>query len=537
MPIFELGLIFVFGAVLSYVVRGLRQPLILAYVAAGLVIGPMGLRLVTDMDSISVLGELGVAFLLFVAGLQLDFRRMRSVSFQAVGGAAVQIIVTFFLGIALAPLLGLPAEAGFYAGLLFALSSTMIAAKYLVDRGEVDTLHGRTMLAVLFIQDIVAVIALAFLARAGTAGMASFSGVVWIVGGVAALMAGAYALNRFVFRRLMESAAESKEMLFFTALAVCFLFMGFAYGLGLSMAIGAFIAGIALAGLPWNAEIAGELVFVRDFFGMLFFAALGMQLNLAAVSSMPLAFLAFLAVLLFIKPFILSGTYLVMGYGSRASVATGAGMGQAGEFAFILAAAGLKAGQISSSFYSLMLSLVVVSMVATPYMMSAGNALGFRLSKTRIEKTFRPSFLKRMESAPRGMRGHTVVIGAGVTGRKVMDFLATKKREFVAVEWNPDVARSLNAQGFYTVFGDASHDDVLERAGIRSASAVVITLPDAETALCAVRGAKRGGRRVKVYARAHTARDAQLLKEAGADFITVPQLVSGDELIRKISEA
>jgi len=531
LPIFELGLIFVFGAVLSYVVRGLRQPLILAYVAAGMVIGPVGLGLVTDMDSISVLAELGVAFLLFVAGLQLDFSRMKGVSFQAMVGAAVQIILTFLLGIAAASLLGLPAEAGFYAGLLLAFSSTMIVAKFLISDNEIDTLHGRTMLAILFIQDIVAVVALTFLAMGSSV---SFSGIAWVIGGVGALLVGAYALNRLVFSRLMESAAGSKEMLFFTALAVCFLFMGFAYGMGLSIAIGAFIAGISLAGLRFNAEISGEMAFVRDFFGMLFFATLGMQLNPVSVAAMPLAFAAFLALIIIVKPFILSATYMALGYGSRAAVATGTGMGQAGEFVFIIAAVGLKLGQIGAPFYSLMISLVVVSMVATPYLMRSGSWLGCKLSKTRIERIFKPTFLMRMETAPKGLRGHIVVIGAGVTGTTVMDFLASKKREFVAVEWNPDVARALNAQGIYTVFGDASHTDVLERAGIRSASAVVITLPDAESGICAVREAKRGRRDVKVYARAHTAKDAELLKEAGADFITVPQLVSGEELIRRL---
>jgi Kef-type K+ transport system membrane component KefB len=514
------------------VARGLRQPLILAYVATGVLIGPVGLGLITDMENISLLGELGVAFLLFVAGLELDFGRIRSVGLSSLVGGAAQIFACFCLGLLIVALLGMPAIMGIYVGLLFAFSSTMIVAKFLVDKNEVDTLHGRTMLSVLLLQDVVAVLALTFLTKLDAT---AWNAIAWTVGGVVGLFVGAYLLNRFVFNRLMEYAAESKEMLFFTSIAVCFLFMGFAYGMGLSVAIGAFIAGISLAGLPYNIEISSELSFVRDFFAVLFFATLGMQLNLFVISEMFSVFLLFLFVIMFVKPLILTLIYLAMGYGTRASVDTGVGMGQASEFSFIMAAVGLSAAHLGRDIYSLMLSLVVVSMVLTPYMMRYRRRIHRAVCRRGVEKRFKARLLQRMERIPKGLKNHVVVIGGGVTGREIVDYLRSKRKEFVVVERNPDVARTLRRQEFYTVFGEACHEDVLVKAGINTAKLVVITIPDFEPALFAVREVKRTNRKAKVVVRAHTASDARELREAGADFIIVPELISGEKMIKTMA--
>jgi len=503
-------------------------------VAAGVLIGPMALKLITDMSSVSILGELGVAFLLFVAGMELDFRRIKSVGKSSVIGGVIQICITFFIGVFLVAFLGMDPVIGIYIGLLFAFSSTMIVAKFLVDKNEVDTLHGRTMLSILLIQDIVAILALTFITRIG---VDAFMPMAWVIGGVSLLFVGTYVLNRFVFPHLMEYAAESKEMLFFTSIAVCFLFMGFAYGMGISIAIGAFIAGISLAGLPYNVEISSELTFVRDFFAVLFFASLGMQLNPMVISQYFDVFLLFLAVLMIAKPVILSLTYLSMGYGLRASVDTGVGMGQASEFSFILAAVGLGIGHLSHDIYSLIISVVVISMLFTPYMMRSRKKIHSLLKARGADKKFKARYLQKLQRLPgEGMKDHVILVGGGVTGRKVTDYLAQKKKKFVIVERNPDVARLLAHQGYYTVFGEACHEDVLNKAGLASAKIFIITIPDMETSLFAVKEARRSNKRLRILVRAHTARDAKDFKDAGANFMIVPELISGEGIIREMDK-
>ena len=531
-----MGLVIVIATLLAYFARALKQPLIVAYVAAGILMGPMGLGLITNPADINTLAELGIAFLLFTVGLEIDFRKLRSVGASSLAGAAVQMGLTFLLGLAIAAGLGLDMLTGTYIGLLLAFSSTMIVAKLLVDSNEIKTLHGRIMIGILLMQDIVVILALPLLASTGAAISTDVLAMILIKG--LGLFSIAVVLNRFVFRRVLDFAARTHEILFLTAVAVCFSFIGLAYALGFSIAIGAFIGGIAIAQFPYNLEIFGEMHSLRDFFSVIFFTSLGMQLNLGVMTSMLPLLVVLLAVTMLVKPIILSMSYLYMGYGGRTSSIIGLGMGQASEFSFILAAQGLLLGQISQGTYSIMVTVVVFSMMLTPYLMNSREVIYRRVSGMHVPMFKRfgiPHHVKKLEKYPsKELRNHIVVFGCDVMGGKVVDYLVDKKKEIIVAEHNPEVIRELSGKGVYTIYGDADNEDLLCASGLYRAKLAIVTIPDVVTAGFVIGKAKRFNPRVKIFARAHSGDEAEALYRAGADFVVVPDFVSGGTLVRKI---
>lgn len=534
--IIDIAMLITVATLFAYFAKILKQPLLVAYVLAGVFIGPVGLGLITNPEEMNVLAEIGIAFLLFAVGLEIDFRKLRSVGTAATIGGVVQMGITFILGFVFALMLNFGYVISVYIGLLVSFSSTMIVAKILVDKNEINTLHGRIMLGILILQDLIVIVMLPLLADMSTVlSMESFA--LMLVKGLG-LFSIAIVLNKFVFRKVLDYAANSHEILFLTAIAVCFTFIGLAHALDFSIAIGAFIGGISLAQFPYNLEIFGEMHSLRDFFSVIFFTSLGMQLSIAVISGMLVPFFVFLAVIIVLKPLIIAVTYLLLGYGGRNAVAIGLGLGQASEFSFIIASQGLMLGHLSNGIYSLIVSLVVISMVLTPYFMKFREGIYSFFSDRKLglpESVSTPTYVRKLEKKPKKiMRNHIVVFGSDIMGSKVVDYLRNKKSRFIVVEHNPEVIRELGKEGVYTAYGDACNEDILKEVGLYKAKLAVVTIPDVESSGFIIGKAKRFNPGIKIYARAHSEEEANALYKAGADFVVVPDFVSGGTLVRKL---
>jgi Kef-type K+ transport system membrane component KefB len=534
--LFDIGFIIIFSAILAYLARFLRQPAIVAYVAAGILIGPVGLGLITNFEEISLLSELGIVFLLFSVGLEIDFRKFKNVGLAALGGGALQIIVTFLMGFAIAFAFGLSGVIGVYLGLLLALSSTMIVTKIMVDKDELNTLHGRIMLGILLLQDILAVVALPLLSNMGM--LVTFDFVASIVLRGIGLFAIAILMNKFFFPMILDYAAERHEILFVTAIGNCFFFIGASYVLGFSIAIGGFIAGLSMANFPYNIEIAGETHALRDFFAIIFFSTLGMQLNFWVIQSMFPLFVTLLLFIVIVKPLILALIYLFMGYGGRTSNSIGVGLGQGSEFMFIIAAEMFLVGNITHEFYSLLLSLVVISIVATPYFMRGRNLIYRTFSRMRVERIahlIHPRSIHEIEYFPqKELKNHVIVFGADRMGGRIVKYLKNKGENFLVAEKNPEIVKNLSGMGVYTVYGDADNEEILKKIAVSKARLIILTIPYADLSSFVIRKAKRFNKNVKIFARAHSEMDAERLYMAGADVVIVPEFVSAEKIIKKV---
>ncbi|MCK4713977.1 MAG: NAD-binding protein, partial [Candidatus Aenigmarchaeota archaeon] len=315
--------------------------------------------------------------------------------------------------------------------------------------------------------------------------------------------------------------------------------MGLAYALDFSIAIGAFIGGIALSGFPYSLEIFGEMHRLRDFFAVLFFVSLGMMLQLGAILEFLPLFIILFVITVILKPLIFSMIYLVLGYGGRTASVIGLGMGQASEFSFILAAQGLALnhfGDISNEIYSVIIAVVVFSMISTPYLMKSRNSIYNLFCRfSFFERVGAPHHVKKLEKHPKKeLKNHIVVFGCDVMGGKVVDYLEQKKKPFIVAEHNPEVIRELSQKGVYTIYGDADNEDLLKESGLYKARLGIVTIPDVEIAGFVIGKARRFNPRIKIFARAHSKDEAEALYRVGADFVVVPDFVSGGTLVRKI---
>ena len=533
----ETGMIIILATVLAYVARYLKQPLLVAYVFTGILIGPVGLGLIKDLGNIEMLAEFGTAFLLFTIGLEIDVPKLRSVGAASVVGGLIQILSTFALGFLVSLWIGFNYVVGIYIGSLVAFSSTMIVAKLLVDRNEINTLHGRIMLGVLVLQDLAVILILPVLRSID--GMFSYDVFINAVVNGIGLFSLAIVLNRYVFKKVLEKAARSGELLFLTTVSVCFAFIAVSETLRFPVAIGAFFGGIALAQSPYNLEIYGKMRSLRDFFLVIFFSTLGVQLNLTVLSTMIPQFLIILLLVVIVKPLILSLIYLAMGYGGRTSSIIGLGMSQASEFSFILAFQGLRIfNHISQDVFSLIVSVIVISIIITPYLMKfRKNIYGFFSSIDFPGKHHfgTPTHVKKLEKKPEtGLSKHVVVFGCDVMGSRIVDYLKNQRIRFIVAEHNPETIRKLTSDGVYALYGDADNEDLLKEIGLYKAKLAIITIPDIEIAGFVISKARRFNPGIKIYARAHCEEDAQVLYKAGADFVVVPDFVSGGMIIRKI---
>lgn len=535
--LFDIGIVIIFATFISYFARILKQPLIVAYVIAGVIIGPIGFGLINNFEDINTLAELGIAFLLFTVGLEIDFNKLRHVGKPVIVGALAQMGILFGVGILVSNLLGFSHVVGVYIGLLVAFSSTMIVTKLLIDKNELKSLHGRLMIGILIIQDIAVVLLLPLLTNTSGQFSVEFLGDVVIKG--VGLFAIAIVLNKFIFPKILDFAAEMREVLFLTAISIVFAFIGFSSILGFSIVIGAFIAGIALGNFPYNLEIVGETRALMNFFSIIFFTSLGMSLSLAVIHGLLVPFLVLLAIVMLIKPVVLAFIYFFLGYGTRTSSVVGIGLGQASEFSFIIASQGLLLGQLTQEMYSLLVSVVVVSMVLTPYLMKTKDRF------YKIYSMFGSSFvkkhahrnIKKMEASPGSrLKNHTIILGCDVMGGEIVKYLKKGRRGFMVVDHNPEKIHEMKNRGIFCVYGNIDHEDLLKRLSIKRAKNMVITIPDEDVTEFVIKKSKQINKKIKIVARAYNNDSAKRLKLSGASSVVLPEYVSGKKMVQELKK-
>ncbi len=533
--LFDIAIIIIFATVFAFICKRLKQPLILGYILAGITIGPLGFKIVTSSTEMVALAEMGIAFLLFGAALEIDVSKLKGVAnISAIAGIA-QFVLTVIFGIAAAMLFDLDFTTAIYIGVILAFSSTMIVVKILTESFAINSLHGRLMIGLLIVQDILAIVAMSFLSSLGQPFSMELIAQILLNG--LGLLAFAILVNRVILLSLLNTVAKSQELFFLTVVSICFLFMGFAYYLGFSIAIGAFIAGLSLSMFRYNVEISGEIRSLRNFFSTLFFVSLGMQFSAIGKTEFAMLFV-FLAIAVILKPIILSLVYLFLGYGSRLSMRVGLSLAQVSEFSFIISAAGVAAGHISPQIFSVITIVIIVSVLLTPYLFK--YHMFFYDFVWMFKELFRISSPKYFE---RKLKEHAkeeelpaksvILVGCDKMGERIINELGDKKKILV-VDYNPDVVDALTKKGIYSIYGDAYSEPVMRRMNIQKAKVFILTIPDSHVGYYIIKKVKEINKDVKFIARANFADDAIDLYNAGADMVIMPEIVAGQRMAEYI---
>jgi len=522
--LWDLGIIVLAATFLGLIARLFKQPLILAYVVAGVLIGPATFRLITSGYLISTFAEMGIAFLLFMVGLELDLSRLKQVGRVSVLCGLGQIAITFTFGFMISLLMGFQQLESFYIAFILTISSTMVVIKLLSDKNELDTLHGKIALGILLVQDIVTILVLALLTNIGSLSLSTIAdpllkglGLVSI-----AIVAGVY-VTPFLLRYI----ARSIELLFLFALSWCFVFAASSFIMGLSIGVGAFLAGLSLAAFPYNIEIIGRIKSLRDFFATIFFVSLGMQIP---------AHLIFLPEAIIFSLFVLLGNILIvllivtlLGYKKRTSFLSALYLAQISEFSLIMASEGLRLGHISYDIFSMIIFIGVTTITISSYFIIHGPEIYRRMSPI-LRLIDRISKDTELEHLPEEHKNHVIVFGCKRMGYKIVRTLQKFKRDFLVVDINPDVIDSLICQTISCIYGDIGDFEILERIDLKNADAVISTVPGQKDNLFMIEEIKRVNADALIVVTSDELDAALRLYNAGADYVILPRMLAGDAI-------
>jgi CPA2 family monovalent cation:H+ antiporter-2 len=525
-------LIVIAGLVGGLLARALRLPLLVGYVAAGILVGPYtaGPRVVQVHD-IERLAEIGVALLLFSLGLELSFRDLQPVRRIALIGGPIQILLTCAVAaVAAAKALAMPAAESIWFGAMISVSSTVVVLKTLSAAGVTSTLASRVMIGLLVMQDLAVVPMLVILPQLGDA-THIFGKLARSIGIAAVLLIAVVFLGTRLLPRLLRLVLSwgSRE-LFLVSIVAIGVGVGYAsQSVGLSFALGAFIAGLVLSESEFSHQALSDVVPIRDIFGLLFFVAVGMLLDPRYVLSHP-ARVAFVVLATMLgKALIIGGLARAFGYVNMAPWIVGLGLSQIGEFSFVLARAGAGSGLISQSTYDLALTCTVLTMGFSPLVSRLALPLGRAWQAWR--KPTRPP--QPLELTNGVLHGHIIVAGYGRSGKAAAHVLRRAGIPLIVVELNHADFRDLTADGLAGVWGDITGSEILKAAQIETARLLLLTVPDPGTVHLAIQRARQANPSVVIVARAARLDHLAELRELGVDAVVQPEFEGGVEMVRQ----
>ncbi len=464
----------------------LKQSAILGYLLAGTLLGPNALDWMPNHKAVAAIAELGVALLLFTIGLEFSWRRLRSIGAIALGGGTVQVLLTCALTAGVCLTLGLAGRPALAVGAMVALSSTACVLRLLVNRAEIDGVHGRNALGILLLQDIAVVPLVLVVTALGREGSGSVVGIGWEMGravGVAALLVVVlFVVLNYLVPLLLgaREAARNRDLPILLAIVTAVGAAYVSHKLGLSPALGAFIAGMLLAESPFATQIRADVASVRTLFVTLFFSSIGMLSNPAWVLEHWAMVAAVVAAIVFGKAIVISGVARLFRSSPGHAVATGICLAQVGEFSFVLAEVARRGQMIDGSLFDLIVAATVGTLFLTPYLVAAAPHLAAGVGRLSVRGPRALHAADETSLQPEGgLSGHIVIVGFGPAGQRIAEALMQRHKSLlVVVELGAKSADVARTYGLRTYIGDATRTEVLEHVRVGAARAVAVTLPD-----------------------------------------------------------
>lgn len=532
----QLAIILSAAFVVAYIIRIFKQPIIIGYIIAGI-----GIALILQLGVIDIgaseelihtFSKFGIAFLLFIVGLHLNPKVVKEVGISSLFIGIAQMILTFALGFLVSwKLLNMDLISSAYVGIAIAFSSTIIIMKLLSDERNIDSLYGKISIGILIIQDLVAVGVLMFISSISTGVNLKSMALKTFLGG-AGLIVVIFLIGYLILPKFTKNIAKSSELLFLFSIAWAFFIAAMFSYIGFSIEIGALIAGVALSISPYSTEITAKIRPLRDFFLIIFFIILGLNIQIASIGKIIVNALILSAIVLIFKPLVLMAFTAIFRYTKRTNFLVGTTLAQISEFSLIVLTLGVAVGHISSDVLSTLTLTGLITITLSTYMIIYSNGFYKRM------KGFAGIFERKNVRRDGKIRKQydAILFGYNRIGFNILRSLKKIKKNYLVVDFDPDVVANLSKHRIPCLYGDAFDSDLLEDLPLNKVKLVVSTIPDFETNELLIEELRQVNPDAIIIVRAHQIKEAMDLYKLGANYVLTPHFLGGEYVAKMIKE-
>lgn len=536
--VFLQDFVIVFGVAIgvAFLFHHLRMAPIVGYLISGVLLGPSMLGVVKDVGLIEVLAEVGVILLLFLIGVEFSLDELIRINRAVFAGGFLQVFLTTTVVLLIALSLGVSFEQGLFIGFLVAMSSTAIVLKLLSDRGEIDSPQGRLSSAILIFQDLSVVVIVLLLPMLGGKSLLSAANVVLNVFWALAFVALIIVISRYAVPLMLYRVVQtrSRELFLISVVLICFGTAWLTSLVGLSLALGAFLAGLVISESEYGHHAFSEILPLKDIFSILFFVSIGMLLDANSVLRNPFVILLAVLAILVIKFAVGTLVPVVLGYPLRIGVLAGVALSQIGEFSFVLSKEGINLGLLSGDDYQVFLASAIITMVLTPFMIQGSGRFSEYVERLPLSRMLKSGRFHQNEFKRPELKNHVIVAGFGLNGRNISRVLSASDIPFVVLEINPETVKIEKKRGVPIIYGDASKESVLEHVNIMTACSLVVAISDASATRRIVELARRRSPSVYILARTRYTSEVNPLYSLGADDVIPEEFETSIEIISRV---
>jgi len=521
----EVGLVIGLATLVSFLVRFLKQPLIIGYILTGIIVGPSLLNLIGSTDTIALFSHMGIALLLFLVGLGLSPKVIKEVGVVSLITGIGQVIFTTLLGFAIATLFGFSLLSSLYIGLALSFSSTIIIMKLLSDKNDTEKLYGKISIGFLIVQDLIAIFILMVVSSLGTGANFGNSILATVLKGLG-LLGVLFVFGFYILPWLTRIIARSQELLLLFSVSWAFtLSLLFKY-MGFSIEIGALLAGVTLSFSPYRYEISSKMKPVRDFFLVLFFVLLGYQVGFDHVTQYAFPVVAFSALVLIGNPLLVMSLMGWLGYTKRNSFLAGLTTAQVSELSHILIALGITVGHLNQDILSIVTAVGLITIAGSSYMVMYGEKLYNPLAG--VLSVFERRGKKADEKKQTvGRQFDIILFGCDRAGHDLAGIFKKTKKKFLVIDYNPERIMSLTKQGISCIYGDASDLELLNELNLSTVKMVVSTIPDYDVSTTLIHKVREVNKKAIIVVVSQNIEEALHFYNEGASYVILPQFLGG----------
>lgn len=529
----QLAVILLFAFIISYIFSLFKQPILIGYIIAGILISPFIIKFGLETDVINTLSKFGIAFLLFMVGLHLNPKNLREIGLPSLVIGLAEIIFTFGVSFFIAHvLLDFSIINSVYIGIALSFSSTILIMKILSDKQDLESLYAKIAIGVLIVEDLVAAGVLMFISStSNSSGSSDFALINLFIGFgviIALLLSG-----RFILPLFTKRLARSRELLFLFSVCWCFIVAALFNYLGFSIEIGALVAGIALSMTPYSPEISSRISPLRDFFLIIFFLIFGFNADFSSIGEIIIPALIFSALVLILKPIVVMSTSALFGYTKRTNFLAGTCLAQISEFSLIVLFLGVSVGHIGNNILQIVILTMIITILISTYMVTYSQKFYEKMKWfvnifERKKVNGKDSVLEKKYDA--------ILFGYNRIGFSILNSLKQSNKKYLVVDFNPDTISTLSKFKIPCLYGDVDDLDFLNELPLEGIELAVSTVPDYETNLVLIDAIRKVNKNAIIISRAHLIDDALDLYKNGADYVLTPHFLGGEYVSKMITD-